>query len=131
MARPFVLGENPSAAVAIDAAWRAQDAAAEQLVAGAPGSRATDAARAVAGAAATGATVDEVWVHSSGVMEFEPPYFTPGAAAPLRDGMAISIDVPFFFAPWGGLRIEDGFRLADGGAVPRVANRRDAFPWQL
>jgi Xaa-Pro aminopeptidase len=131
LARPFVLGENAAAAAAIETAWRAQEAAVEQLAAGAPGSRATEAARAIAAAADTGAAVDEVWVHSMGVMEFEPPYFTPGADAPLQDGMAISIDVPFFFAPWGGLRIEDGFRLAGGSAVPRVADRRDAFPWQL
>ena len=125
MARPFVLGENAAVEAAIEAAWRTQEAAAAELAAGVPGSRATEAARAVAAAAGTGATVDEVWVHSSGVMEFEPPYFTPGANAPLVDGMAISIDVPFFFAPWGGLRIEDGFRLIDGGAVPRVADRRN------
>jgi hypothetical protein len=45
--------------------------------------------------------------------------------------MAISIDVPLFFAPWGGLRIEDGFRLEPDGPRPRVAGRREAFPWQL
>lgn len=131
MARPFLRGANAAAEAAIDAAWRAQDAAAEQLVVGAPGARASEAARATVRAAATGALVDEVWVHSGGVMEFEPPYFTPGADAVLADGMAISIDVPLFFAPWGGLRIEDGFRLRADGAVPRVPDRRDAFPWRL
>jgi Xaa-Pro aminopeptidase len=72
-----------------------------------------------------------VWVHSSGVMEFEPPYFTPGSDATLDVDMAISIDVPLFFAPWGGLRIEDGFRLGPDGPHPRVAGRQEAFPWQL
>ena len=40
------------------------------------------------------------------------------------DGMAISIDVPLFFAPWGGLRIEDGFRSGADGAVPPCPDRR-------
>jgi Xaa-Pro aminopeptidase len=131
MARPFVLGQNSAAAAAIDAAWLAQERALEQLAPGAPGSRATEAARAAVATAATAAQVDEVWVHSSGVMEFEPPYFTPGSDATLEVDMALSIDVPLFFAPWGGLRIEDGFRLEADGPRPRVGGRREAFPWQL
>src|SRR5262249_38429604 len=131
MARPFVLGENTAAAAAIEAAGRAPERALEQLAPGAPGSRGTGAGRAAVASAATAAQVDEVWVHSSGVMEFEPPYFIPGSDATLEVDMAISIDVPLFFAPWGGLRIEDGFRLEPDGPRPRVAGGREAFRWHL
>ena len=30
--------------------------------------------------------------------------------------MVISIDIPLFNAPWGGLRIEDGFLITRNGA---------------
>ena len=32
--------------------------------------------------------------------------------------MVLSIDIPIFFAPWGGLRVEDGFVLTATGAEP-------------
>jgi Xaa-Pro aminopeptidase len=32
--------------------------------------------------------------------------------------MVISIDIPLFNAPWGGLRIEDGYLITSGGAEP-------------
>jgi Xaa-Pro aminopeptidase len=55
-------------------------------------------------------------VHSVGVIEFEPPIFGPSSAAALLPDMIISVDIPLFNAPWGGLRVEDGFLLTDGGA---------------
>lgn len=131
MARPFLLGENPEIAREIETAWAAQAAAVERLVPGVRGSDATVAARDAIAQAGTAAEVIEVWVHSGGVMEFEPPYFTPGADPLLEAGMAISIDVPLFMAPWGGLRIEDGFVLEAGGARPRTDDRQEAFPWQM
>jgi Xaa-Pro aminopeptidase len=30
--------------------------------------------------------------------------------------MVISVDIPMFNAPWGGLRVEDGFLITDSGA---------------
>jgi Xaa-Pro aminopeptidase len=30
--------------------------------------------------------------------------------------MVISVDIPIFNAPWGGLRVEDGFLITDSGA---------------
>lgn len=55
-------------------------------------------------------------VHSVGVIEFEPPIFGPGNPAVFRPNMVISVDIPLFDAPWGGLRIEDGFLITENGA---------------
>ena len=55
-------------------------------------------------------------VHSVGVIEFEPPIFGPSSPAILREGMIISIDIPVFNAPWGGLRVEDGYLITADGA---------------
>jgi len=57
-------------------------------------------------------------VHSVGVIEFEPPIFGPSSSATLKENMVISIDIPMFNAPWGGLRIEDGYLITDSGAEP-------------
>jgi Xaa-Pro aminopeptidase len=55
-------------------------------------------------------------VHSVGVIEFEPPIFGPSSNARLKKDMVISVDIPMFNAPWGGLRIEDGYLVTDTGA---------------
>jgi len=57
-------------------------------------------------------------VHSVGVIEFEPPIFGPSSPAILKKDMVISIDIPLFNAPWGGLRIEDGYLITANGAEP-------------
>jgi Xaa-Pro aminopeptidase len=57
-------------------------------------------------------------VHSVGVIEFEPPIFGPSSPAILETNMVISIDIPLFNAPWGGLRIEDGYLITASGANP-------------
>ncbi len=55
-------------------------------------------------------------VHSVGVIEFEPPIFGPSSASVLLPNMVISVDIPLFNAPWGGLRVEDGFLITETGA---------------
>ena len=57
-------------------------------------------------------------VHSLGVIEFEAPIFGPSSPAALAKDMIISIDIPMFNAPWGGLRIENGYLITAGGAEP-------------
>jgi len=57
-------------------------------------------------------------VHSVGVIEFEPPIFGPSSAAVLKKDMIISIDIPMFNAPWGGLRVESGYLITTTGAQP-------------
>jgi Xaa-Pro aminopeptidase len=80
-------------------------------------------------AARTGAEMPYVPVHSMGLIEFEPPIFLSSSAAPIQVGMALSIDSPLFHAPWGGLRLEDGFSIARSGrAEPRFADYEDIVP---
>jgi Xaa-Pro aminopeptidase len=57
-------------------------------------------------------------LHSVGVIEFEPPIFGPSSPAVLAENMMISIDVPVFNTPWGGLRIEDGYVITATGREP-------------
>jgi Xaa-Pro aminopeptidase len=65
-------------------------------------------------------------VHSVGVIEFEPPIFGPSSPARLKKDMIISVDIPMFDAPWGGLRVEDGFLITDIGA-----DRLDHTPFKI
>ena len=39
-------------------------------------------------------------------------------SADAAPGMVFSIDIPIFFASWGGLRVEDGFLVTESGAEP-------------
>ena len=57
-------------------------------------------------------------VHSVGVIEFEPPIFGPSSPATLKENMVITIDIPLFNTPWGGLRIESGYLITATGAEP-------------
>jgi Xaa-Pro aminopeptidase len=57
-------------------------------------------------------------VHSVGVIEFEPPIFGPSSTAILKENMIISIDIPMFNTPWGGLRVENGYLITKDGAEP-------------
>ena len=54
-------------------------------------------------------------VHSIGVVEFEPPIFGPSSGETLRENMVVSVDIPLFDAPWGGLRVEDGYLVREDG----------------
>lgn len=55
-------------------------------------------------------------LHSLGVIEFEPPIFGPSSDAVLQENMIISVDIPMFNAPFGGLRVEDGYHITQTGA---------------
>lgn len=55
-------------------------------------------------------------VHSVGVIEFELPIFGPTSQGKIKEGMVISVDIPMFNAPWGGLRVEDGYIITRTGA---------------
>ena len=50
-------------------------------------------------------------IHSVGVCEFEYPIMTSWYDKEIKENMILSIDIPIFFNNWGGLRIEDGFRI--------------------
>lgn len=42
--------------------------------------------------------------------------FGSTSTASLAKDMVISVDIPMFNTPWGGLRVEDGFVITDLGA---------------
>ena len=66
-------------------------------------------------------------IHSVGLIEFEPPrIFGPSSTATLEEDMVVSVDIPVFNAPWGGLRVEDGFLVTATGA-----ERLDDTPYLL
>ncbi len=52
-------------------------------------------------------------IHSVGVCEFEYPIMTSWFENEIQENMILSIDIPLFFHNWGGLRIEDGFRITN------------------
>lgn len=102
------------AAMAI--AIKAQDAAAAALHPGVTGAEIDTIAREVCRAAGLDRHFAYSGVHSVGLAEFEPPILTSRSGEPLSANMVFSIDIPIFFAPWGGLRIEDGFLLGPADA---------------
>lgn len=117
--RPLVIGQPPGdVRHAMEVAVAAQKAAMETMRPGTPGSKVEGAARRVVEAAGLGEYFLYCGVHSVGVIEFEPPIFGPGNHSLLQTDMILSIDVPLFHAPWGGLRYEDGYLITGTGAEP-------------
>jgi Xaa-Pro aminopeptidase len=117
--RPLVIGQPPGdVRHAMEVAVAAQKATMEAMRPGTPGSKVEGAARRVVEAAGLGEYFLYCGVHSVGVIEFEPPIFGPGNHRPLQTDMILSIDVPLFHAPWGGLRYEDGYLITETGAEP-------------
>ena len=115
--RPVLVGPVPEVVrQARDAAVAAQQASAAALRAGVEGRAAEAIGRAVIAQAGLAEHFLYSGVHSVGVIEFEPPIFGPSSPAVLQTGMVISIDIPLFNAPWGGLRIEDGYLITEAGA---------------
>ncbi len=49
------------------------------------------------------------------MIEFEPPIFGPSSRAIIKKNMIISVDIPMFNAPWGGLRVEDVYLIKGDG----------------
>ena len=102
----------------LNSAIQAQHAAAGALGPGREGRRVEAVARGIMEGAGLGQYFLYSGLHSVGVIEFEPPIFGPGSPAILKENMVISIDVPVFNAPWGGIRIEDGYVITATGAEP-------------
>ncbi len=115
--RPVLVGD-PGADVrrARDVAVRAQESCFRALRPGVEGRSAEAAGRAVVEEAGLGRHFLYSGLHSVGVIEFEPPIFGPGSSAVLERGMVVSVDIPLFDAPWGGLRIENGYLVTETGA---------------
>jgi Xaa-Pro aminopeptidase len=103
---------------ALDVAVRAQEACYAALRPGVEGREVEAIGRQIVDAAGLGQYFLYSGIHSVGVIEFEPPIFGPGSPAVLQKDMIISIDIPMFNAPWGGLRVENGYLITSNGAEP-------------
>ena len=125
--RPVLVGD-PGEGVrrAVHSAVQAQEAAYRTLHAGTAGRDAEAAGRRVMEDAGYGPYFLYSGIHSVGVIEFEPPIFGPSKPTRLEKDMVISIDIPVFNAPWGGLRVEDGYRITAG-----TAERLNQTPYQI
>jgi len=115
--RPVLVGA-PGAEVrrAVDVAIEAQQACYGAMRPGVEGRAVERAGRQVVEEAGLGAYFLYSGLHSVGAIEFEPPIFGPSSDARLEAGMVVSVDIPMFNAPWGGLRVEDGFLITEDGA---------------
>jgi len=113
-----VLVGNPGQEIksALDVAIQAQRACFKALRAGIKGRKIEAIGRQIVAEKNLGQYFLYSGVHSVGVIEFEPPIFGPSSAALLEENMVISIDIPMFNTPWGGLRIEDGYLITANGA---------------
>jgi Xaa-Pro aminopeptidase len=105
---------------------RSQEACAVLLRPGLEGREVEAAGRRIVSEAGLG----EAFMYSGllrvGVSEFEPPIFGPSSSAVLQPGMVVSIDVPMFNTAWGGLRVESGYLIREGGA-----ERLDRSPYRI
>ncbi len=117
--RVVLVGDpGPEVRRALDTAVRAQRAAAEALRPGREGREVEAVGRGIVAEAGLGHFFLYSGLHSVGVIEFEPPIFGPSSPATLEENMVISIDIPMFNTPWGGIRVEDGYVITAGGAEP-------------
>jgi Xaa-Pro aminopeptidase len=125
--RPVLVG-NPGDEIrrAVEVAWQAQEACFRAMQSGIEGRAVEAMGRRVVEDAGLGPYFLYSGVHSVGVIEFEPPIFGPSSGALFQPHMVISVDIPLFDAPWGGLRIEDGFVITESGA-----ERLNHTPYQI
>jgi Xaa-Pro aminopeptidase len=115
--RPVLVGDpGEEISRALEVAWQAQEACFQAMRPGVEGRAVEAVGRRVVEAAGLGQYFLYSGVHSVGVIEFEPPIFGPSSPAMLQPNMVISVDIPLFNTPWGGLRVEDGFLITETGA---------------
>ena len=115
--RPVLVGDvAPEIEKALTTATKAQEACFHELKPGIHGRDVEAIGRNIVEKAGLGEHFLYSGVHSLGVIEFEPPIFGPSSKAMLNENMIISVDIPIFNAPWGGLRVEDGYRITKAGS---------------
>ncbi|MEX2444662.1 MAG: Xaa-Pro peptidase family protein [Alkalispirochaeta sp.] len=64
-------------------------------------------------------------VHSIGCQEFETPIFGPGVEGTVVENTMLSVEIPLFHQPWGGLHLEDGIRITNAG--PELMHESQLF----
>ncbi len=117
IARPISIGKaSAEVRTAIDAAIKASEASALKLKVGAVGADISGAGLAVLRNEKLIDYCVYSGIHSVGTSEFEPPILTSVSDFILPNNSFLSIDVPLFFAPWGGLRVETGYFVNESGA---------------
>jgi Xaa-Pro dipeptidase len=97
-----------------DAVSKARMACIEAAKAGVAGADIEGAGRRTLEQAGYGYTYSGV--HSIGCQEFETPIFGPGVPGTVVENSVLSIEIPLFHQPWGGLHLEDGIRIHENGA---------------
>ena len=112
----FVGEPNPQIEQAYRTAVKAQEACGSRMQAGELGSMVEAAGRDITASEGYGEYFLYSGLHSVGVIEFEPPIFGPGTPGILEENMVMSVDIPLFNTPWGGLRVEDGYLVTQSGA---------------
>lgn len=119
IARPILVGDvAPEIVHAVETAIEAGQAGQAMLRPGVAGKEVDSAARAVAIENGLGENFVYTGAHSIGVAEFEPPSLASTYEDLLEPNMVFSIDIPLFFASWGGLRYESGFLITEDGPEP-------------
>lgn len=117
IARPISVGKPiPEVREAIEGAIKASEACAVQLKVGARGSDISGAGLEVLRKAQLIDLCVYSGLHSVGTSEFEPPILTSKSDFIVPNNFFVSIDVPLFFAKWGGLRVETGYLVSDDSA---------------
>jgi len=115
--RPVVVGNpNPEIKNVIKTVVSAQEACSKAMRAGVMGSEVEAKGRNLMTKAGLGNYFLYSGLHSVGVIEFEGPIFGPSSKNTLEENMVISIDIPLFNSPFGGLRMEDGFLITKTSA---------------
>ena len=112
----FVGEPDPQIERAYRTAVKAQEACGSCMRAGEMGSMVEAAGRDITAREGYGEYFLYSGLHSVGVIEFEPPIFGPGTPGRLEKNLVMSVDIPLFNAPWGGLRVEDGYLVTQSGA---------------
>lgn len=116
IARPVSIGPaKPEIRSAIDTAIVAAEASEAMLKVGAVGADISNAGLTVLREAGLIDYCVYSGVHSMGTSEFEPPILTSVSDFVLPNNSVLSIDVPLFMAPWGGLRVETGYLVSTEG----------------
>jgi len=117
IARPISVGKPiPEVREAIEGAIKASEACAGKLKVGARGSDISGAGLEVLRKARLIDLCVYSGLHSVGTSEFEPPILTSKSDFIVPNNFFVSIDVPLFFAKWGGLRVETGYLVSDDSA---------------
>ena len=114
--RTVIVGDPGEEVVkAVEAAIRAQNLCAKNLLPGNIGSEVEAMGREVVSQVGYGENFLYSGLHSVGVIEFEPPILGPSSDTVIAENMVISVDIPIFEAPIPGVRIEDGYLITENG----------------